>query len=316
MAVWQAKRRGSNNFSMLVSHVLVPPAMRLILEFALQSGAGISSRRPRLHGDGLPANMKIWSNEFRVPIVVGGFEPVDLLEAILMLVAQLEEGRAEVENQYSRSVNLKETFPRRRIMQRGIRGCRSQMARASGRSRESGYRLRDEYAALRRRTGIRHGRLERRGTQGVHQRPGAAGAEKASRLPGLRHALHAHESAGRAHGFDRRRLRRLLPIQTPWPGLTTKSQPVNRAGDSDLPDAAENHGDRIVLGHGSGGRLSAELLREYSCRCFRTPCSTAWTTRRFSKLAERGWPSPPTPSWSSRCFSRAAISDRWRYTEP
>ena len=49
--------------------------------------------------------MRSWSREFRVPMVVGGFEPVDLLEAIAMLVAQLEEGRAEVENQYSRSVN-------------------------------------------------------------------------------------------------------------------------------------------------------------------------------------------------------------------
>jgi hydrogenase expression/formation protein HypD len=55
-----------------------------------------------------------WPEEFHVPIVVGGFEPVDLLEAISMLVAQLEEGRAEVENQYSRSVELPGKHCRRR----------------------------------------------------------------------------------------------------------------------------------------------------------------------------------------------------------
>ena len=50
--------------------------------------------------------------EFHVPIVVGGFEPLDLLEAILMLVTQLEEGRAEVENQYVRSVTYEGNLPR------------------------------------------------------------------------------------------------------------------------------------------------------------------------------------------------------------
>ncbi len=104
MAVWQAKRMGLKNFSMIVSHVLVPPAMRLIL----------SSPSNRVQGFIAPGHVCTvmgyqeyddLANEFHVPIVVGGFEPVDLLEAILMLVAQLEEGRAEVENQYTRSVN-------------------------------------------------------------------------------------------------------------------------------------------------------------------------------------------------------------------
>ena len=64
-------------------------------------------------------------NEFRVPMVVGGFEPLDLLEAIFMLVAQLEEGRAEVENQYARSVNCRRKLRRAEDHAGGVRGHRS-----------------------------------------------------------------------------------------------------------------------------------------------------------------------------------------------
>ena len=60
--------------------------------------------------------------DFHVPIVVGGFEPVDLLEAIFMLVAQLEEGRAEVENQYVRSVTLQGQCARAGNYAQSVRG--------------------------------------------------------------------------------------------------------------------------------------------------------------------------------------------------
>jgi hydrogenase expression/formation protein HypD len=115
MAVCQAKRMGLQNFSMLVSHVLVPPAMSLIL-------SSPSNRVQGFIGPGHVCTVMGYqeyddlANEFHVPIVVGGFEPVDLLEAIFMLVAQLEEGRAEVENQYTRSVNYQGNLPAQRIM--------------------------------------------------------------------------------------------------------------------------------------------------------------------------------------------------------
>jgi len=103
MAVWQAEREKIPNFSMLVSHVLVPPAMEAIL----------SSADCRVHGFlaaghvcmvmGYEEYVPI-SQSYRVPIVVTGFEPLDLLEGVQMAVAQLETGRAEVENQYARAV--------------------------------------------------------------------------------------------------------------------------------------------------------------------------------------------------------------------
>ena len=146
MAVWQARREGLNNFSMLASHVLVPPAMRLIL----------ASPRNRVQGFIGPGHVctvmgseeyQQLSREFGVPIVIGGFEPLDLLEAIAMLVAQLEEGRAEVENQYSRSVNARGNLAAQLVM-REIFEVSDRKWRGIGSIAASGYRLRPEYAAF------------------------------------------------------------------------------------------------------------------------------------------------------------------------
>ncbi len=144
MAVWQARREGLRNFSMLVSHVLVPPAMRLIL----------SSPSNRVQGFIAPGHVctvmgyreyEELVSEFQVPMVVGGFEPLDLLESISMLVSQLEEGRAEVENQYVRSVNQDGNLPAQNIL-REVFEVSGRQWRGIGPIAGSGYRLRDEYA--------------------------------------------------------------------------------------------------------------------------------------------------------------------------
>ena len=144
MAVWQAKREGLANFSMLVSHVLVPPAMKLIL----------SSPSNRVQGFIAPGHVctvmgyreyEELVSQFRVPMVVGGFEPLDLLEAISMLVSQLEEGRAEVENQYARSVNYEGNLPAQQVL-REVFEVSGRQWRGIGPIAESGYRLRDEFA--------------------------------------------------------------------------------------------------------------------------------------------------------------------------
>lgn len=145
MAVWQAHREGLANFSMLVSHVLVPPAMRLILQSP-------SNRVQGFIGPGHVCTIMGFreyhelAEEFHVPIVVGGFEPVDLLEAISMLVAQLEEGRAEVENQYSRSVDYRGNLPAQKVM-REVFTVADRKWRGIGEIAESGFVLREEYAA-------------------------------------------------------------------------------------------------------------------------------------------------------------------------
>ena len=103
MAVWQAAQLGLRNFSVLVSHVLVPPAMEAIL-------SSPSNQVQAFLAAGHVCAVMGWQEyepiaaRYRVPIVVTGFEPLDLLEGILMAIGQLEEGRAEVENQYTRAV--------------------------------------------------------------------------------------------------------------------------------------------------------------------------------------------------------------------
>ena len=103
MAVHLAKRDGVSNFSMLVSHVLVPPAIASILQTKGNRVQGFLGPGHVCAVMGL-REYEVLAERYRVPIVVTGFEPVDLLDGILRCVRQLEEGRAEVENQYARSV--------------------------------------------------------------------------------------------------------------------------------------------------------------------------------------------------------------------
>jgi hydrogenase expression/formation protein HypD len=117
MALWRALALGLENFSLLVSHVTVPPALTAILEAPGSRVEGL------LAAGHVCAVMGWWEYEplaarYRVPIVVTGFEPVDLLEGILMAVRQLESGRHVVENQYVRSVRRDGNRPAQALMER------------------------------------------------------------------------------------------------------------------------------------------------------------------------------------------------------
>lgn len=144
MAVREARRRGVSNFSMLVSHVLVPPALSAILsspdcrvDAFLAAGhvctvMGMDEYRPIVA-------------RHRTPIVVTGFEPADLLQGIHMCVAQLEEGRAEVENQYARSARPEGNREAMRVVAEVFRVVPRKW-RGIGDIPASGLGLRPEYA--------------------------------------------------------------------------------------------------------------------------------------------------------------------------
>jgi len=144
MAVYQAARLGLENFTVLVSHVLVPPAMCAILESP-------SNQVQAFLAAGHVCAVMGWteyepiSARYHVPIVVTGFEPLDLLEGILMAIRQLESGRAEVENQYVRAVkregNLEAQEAVFRVFEIGDRKWRG-----IGMIPSSGYHLRPEFA--------------------------------------------------------------------------------------------------------------------------------------------------------------------------
>jgi hydrogenase expression/formation protein HypD len=101
MAAQLAAERGLKNFSLLVTHVLVPPAMEALLASPECRVQGFLAAGHVCAVMGCAEYVPI-AAKYRVPIVVTGFEPLDILQGVLMCVRQLEEGRAEVENQYAR----------------------------------------------------------------------------------------------------------------------------------------------------------------------------------------------------------------------
>jgi hydrogenase expression/formation protein HypD len=146
MAVWRARQLGLSNFSVLVSHVTVPPAITALLESPDNRVQGFLAA-------GHVCTVMGWTEyeplaaRYRVPIVVTGFEPLDILEGILMAVAQLEEGRHEVENQYVRSVRREGNPPARKIVEEVFQLVDRQW-RGIGVIPASGLGLREEFAAF------------------------------------------------------------------------------------------------------------------------------------------------------------------------
>ncbi len=143
MAVWQAARLGLDNFSILVAHVLVPPAMEAIL----------SSPNCRIQGFLAPGHVctitgfrdyETVAAKYHVPIVVTGFEPVDILEGVLLCVRLLESGRAQVENQYGRAVQRDGNQPAQKTVAE-IFEVSERTWRGIGEIPSSGLRLRGEY---------------------------------------------------------------------------------------------------------------------------------------------------------------------------
>jgi hydrogenase expression/formation protein HypD len=146
LAVWQAKRLGLKNFFLLVAHVLVPPAMEAILSSPANQVQGFLAAGHVCTVMGYEDYIDL-ARRFRVPIVVTGFEPVDLLEGIWMAVVQLEAGRHEVENQYSRSVRREGNQQARSILAEVYEVC-DRPWRGLGVIPKSGLRLRQAYHAF------------------------------------------------------------------------------------------------------------------------------------------------------------------------
>jgi hydrogenase expression/formation protein HypD len=143
MAVWQAKRRRLENFSVLVSHVLVPPAMTAIL-------ASPTNRVQGFLGAGHVCTVMGYeeyeplAERFNVPIVITGFEPLDLLEGVYRCVRMLEEGRRGVENQYARAVRREGNAAALKLI-RDVFDVADRKWRGIGTIPESGFRLSEAY---------------------------------------------------------------------------------------------------------------------------------------------------------------------------
>jgi hydrogenase expression/formation protein HypD len=144
-AVWQAHQQGIENFSVLVSHVLVPPAMEAIL----------SSEQNRVQAFLAAGHVcaimgfteyEPLAEKYQVPMVITGFEPTDLLQGTLMAIEMLEEGRIGVENQYVRAVNRAGNVPAQELVTK-VFGVSDRKWRGIGAIPRSGLVLNPEYRA-------------------------------------------------------------------------------------------------------------------------------------------------------------------------
>jgi hydrogenase expression/formation protein HypD len=146
MAAWRAKREGLTNFSLLVSHVLVPPAMSAILDSPTSRINGFLAAGHVCTVMGYEEYFPL-AARYHVPIVVTGFEPLDILEGVYLCVRQLEAGEAEVENQYARSVKREGNRPAQDVMRDVFRVVHRQW-RGIGEIPQSGLGLSDAYRAF------------------------------------------------------------------------------------------------------------------------------------------------------------------------
>jgi hydrogenase expression/formation protein HypD len=143
MLVWRARQENFKNVSLLVSHVLVPPAITAILDSP-------NNRVQAYLGPGHVCAVMGYeeyepiSARYKVPIVITGFEPLDLLEGTLMALRQLESGRAEVENQYGRAVTREGNKAAKQLVF-SIFEVGDRKWRGVGAIPHSGYRLRPEF---------------------------------------------------------------------------------------------------------------------------------------------------------------------------
>ncbi|MBN1286357.1 MAG: hydrogenase formation protein HypD [Anaerolineae bacterium] len=144
MAVVQAARQGIENFAMLVSHVTVPPAMRAILGSPTNRVQGFLAAGHVNTVMGYTEYEPI-AAQYEAPVVVTGFEPLDIANGILKVVRQLEAGRCEVENAYGRSVRREGNLAAQKVINEVFEPC-DRAWRGIGVIPMSGYRLREQYA--------------------------------------------------------------------------------------------------------------------------------------------------------------------------
>jgi hydrogenase expression/formation protein HypD len=147
LTVLQAEREGIDNFSLLCNHIATAPTLRAVLD---DPGPGLDAFLAPGHVSmvtGL-APFEFVAREYGRPIVVTGFEPLDVLQSLWMVLRQLDAGRAEVENQYARVVARQGNTAALQAMARVFEPGETARLRGLGAVGESGFRLRASYAGF------------------------------------------------------------------------------------------------------------------------------------------------------------------------
>ncbi len=144
MSVWQARKMGLRNFSLLCSHVLVPPAMKAILSSPVNRVQAFLAAGHVCAVVGYEEYIQL-GGTYNVPIIVTGFEPIDILQGIFLAVKQLEGNLCFVENQYRRAVRREGNKAAIELIHTVFEVC-DRKWRGIGEIPLSGYKLRSEFA--------------------------------------------------------------------------------------------------------------------------------------------------------------------------
>ena len=144
LSVIHAHRKGLKNYSILASHVLVPPAIKAVID---DEESRIDGFLAAGHVCTIMGNSEYHplSTKYKVPIVVTGFEPLDVLQGILMVIRQLEQSHSEVENQYARIVREEGNVEAQKVIHE-VFAIQNQMWRGIGEIPMSGYGVKPKYA--------------------------------------------------------------------------------------------------------------------------------------------------------------------------
>jgi hydrogenase expression/formation protein HypD len=214
----QAQALGLRNFSVLCCHVLTPSAIASILESPEVRRWGscrstASSGRRTCRRSSAHAPYEFFAEEYRKPVVIAGFEPLDVMQAILMLIKQVNAGQALVENEFSRAVSRDGNRKAQQLVSEVFELRRSFAWRGLGELPYSALRIRQEFAdfdAERRFAWLSGGRRP----SGLRVRRRSARRQAAAGLPHLRQRVYPGKPGRLVHGVIRRRLRRALFL---WP---------------------------------------------------------------------------------------------------
>ena len=254
--ILRAAEEGIGNFSVFCNHITIVPTMRAILE------------SPDLRLDGFlgPGHVSMVigitpyefiASEFNKPMVVAGFEPLDILQSLWMVLKQIKDGRAEIENQYARIVAtggnaaaLEAVVARLRVA-RSFRVAWSRLDRPFRREADR------PLCTLRCRTEVRAAQSRSRRPEYLPVRRCAAWCHQAVAVQGLRRPLLAGDAARRADGFVRRVLRGLLPIRR---GQTSRGRGMNIAPFTRTRPLGRLQVRTVTLAHGGGGKAMKDLI--------------------------------------------------------
>ena len=223
MAIRLAQKKRLTNFTIFCNHVLTPSAIQKILEASDPDAVEIDGFIGPAHVSTIIGTTPYqrFATEFHKPVVVAGFEPLDVVQAILMLVRQVNEGRAEIENQYIRAVSAEGN--RRALAEIAdiFETRKSFEWRGLGEIPDSALRLRELMRNLTPNGALRSSRGRRATIPPANAAPSAR-REAPTRLQAIWRGLHAGDADGRLHGVVGGLLRRLLglrPISRPRDGL-------------------------------------------------------------------------------------------------